>query len=140
MIEHGTLPDAQFTSKLRKCTWGLTVMSLADDDPRYNRFSFPTKFVTYLGAGLPILALGHSESSLIKMASTYKIGVYTSTNNGDELQCQLLKELAEPQPFLKYKAEILRCISAEYEMSRLRKTMYDYLFACARGDTKSGLG
>lgn len=140
MREHGHLATAELARALRDCTWGLTAMSLADDDPRYNRFSFPTKSVTYLRAGLPILALGHPESSLIKMAGTYKIGLCTSTNNGDQLQRQLLAELAEPQPFLKYKSEILRCISAEYEMPRLRKALYDNLFACAQAGKSGGSG
>jgi hypothetical protein len=129
MVEHGTLPDAQFTSELRKCTWGLSVMSLTDDDPRYNRFSFPTKFIAYLGAGLPVLALGHHESSLIKMAGAYNIGLCSSSNNLNELQRQLLDALSKPQPFQKYKSEILNCISDEYEMPQLRKALYNHFFA-----------
>jgi hypothetical protein len=50
-------------------------MSLHDDDPRYNRFSFPTKFITYLAAGLPPIVMGHPESSVMKMAEKYDVGL-----------------------------------------------------------------
>ncbi len=50
-------------------------MALDDDDPRYNRFSFPTKFINYLAAGLPVITLGHPESSVVRMASEYQVGL-----------------------------------------------------------------
>ena len=43
MREHGDLPERELLNKLRACTWGLAPMALTDSDPRYNRFSFPTK-------------------------------------------------------------------------------------------------
>jgi hypothetical protein len=75
MIEHGNLPERELVEALRECDWGFIPMSLHDDDPRYNRFSFPTKFITYLAAGLPPIVMGHPESSVMKMAEKYDVGL-----------------------------------------------------------------
>ena len=48
MREHGNFPEPELLTSLRACTWGFAPMALSDDDPRYDRFSFPTKFISYL--------------------------------------------------------------------------------------------
>src|SRR5208283_1481314 len=55
MRERGNLPGPQLSEALKRCAWGFSPMALTDDNPRYNRFSFPTKFISYLAAGLPII-------------------------------------------------------------------------------------
>ncbi|NJK90814.1 MAG: glycosyltransferase family 4 protein [Blastochloris sp.] len=82
MIEHGNLPERELLAELRECDWGFIPMSIEDTDPRYNRFSFPTKFITYLAAGLPPIIMGHPESSVMKMASTYDVGLRIADDRG----------------------------------------------------------
>ena len=99
-------------------------MSLADEDPRYNRFSFPTKFIAYLTAGLPIITLGHPESSVMKIATKYKVGLASSTGNLEALAIELKAVLQDPAPWQRYGAEILRCARAEFDAARMRQTLY----------------
>ena len=68
MSHGGNLTTPQLHKALRRCTWGLALMSL-EDDYEYNRFSFPTKFISYLAAGLPIFTLAHPQSSVYRMAA-----------------------------------------------------------------------
>jgi hypothetical protein len=100
-------------------------MKLTDDDPRYNRFSLPTKFVSYLTAGLPIMSIGHPESTVMKMASQYAVGLSTTEADPEALGRQLLESLSEPEPKKKYRAEILRCALAEFDVRRMRAQLYD---------------
>ena len=124
MKEHGNLAAAPLAAALKQCDWGFSPMSLTDDDPRYNRFSLPTKFVSYLGAGLPVITLGHPESSVVKMACAYDVGVWLTTADVNELAERLTAALADPAPKARYQAEILRCARTEFDADRMRATLY----------------
>jgi len=130
MQEHGNLAEAELLTALRGCTWGLAPMALTDEDPRYNRFSFPTKFITYLAAGLPVLALGHPKSSVMQMATRYAVGLATCTSDVDELARQLGETLAAPDPWARYGAEIIRCAGTEFRASRMRAVLHDCWAHC----------
>jgi hypothetical protein len=86
MIDRGNLPEPALTEALRECSWGFAPMALTDDDPRYNRFSFPTKFISYLAAGLPVITLGHPEASVVKMAKTYRVGPCVTSGDAERLE------------------------------------------------------
>jgi glycosyltransferase involved in cell wall biosynthesis len=131
MKEHGNLPAIELSQALKKCDWGLSPMRLTDDDPRYNRFSLPTKFVSYLAAGLPIIVLGHPESTIVKMAQQYQVGLHLTDGSPEKLSEQLLAALSEPNPKLKYRAEIQRCAQTEFDARRMRATLYDGFQKCA---------
>ena len=131
MKEHGNLPVQPLNAELRKCTWGFSPMAMADEDPSYNLFSFPTKFVSYLTAGLPVLSLGQPESSILKMATTYETGVCLTTTDAAELAKHLLVALSEQEPRLKYHAGLLRCATAEFDVRRMRAALHANLEKCA---------
>jgi hypothetical protein len=131
MKEHGNLPVQPLNEELRKCTWGFSPMAMADEDPSYNRFSFPTKFVSYLTAGLPVLSLGQQESSIMKMAAEYETGVCITTKSEAALSAQLLAALSAPQPQLKYFPGIRRCAQNEFDVRRMRASLYECLKKCA---------
>jgi hypothetical protein len=131
MVENGNLSEPELLKNLRECDWGFAPMALDDDDPRYNRFSFPTKFISYLAAGLPIITLGHSESSLVRMARQYEVGLCTTAATIDELALQLMKTLSLNEPFEHYKAEIARCATNEFDAERMRRTLFECFKKCA---------
>lgn len=132
MRERGDLPEPALTQALRECAWGLAPMSLTDDDPRYNRFSFPTKFISYLAAGLPVITLGHRESSVVKMAEAYGIGLCTTTADPEKLGAALLAALARTDLTLAYRPAILRCVTAEFDARRMRAVLHNCFHECAR--------
>jgi hypothetical protein len=129
MKEHGNLDAAGLSRALKECTWGFAPMELTDDNPRYNRFSLPTKFVSYLAAGLPIITLGHPESTTVKMASQYDVGLCATS--AETLSAQLPAALSTANPKAKYRAEIRRCALAEFDARRMRAALYENFQKCA---------
>jgi hypothetical protein len=124
MTENGNLTATNLLAALKKCTWGFAPMELTDENPRYNRFSLPTKFVSYLAAGLPIITLGHAESTVVKMMSEYRVGLAATCEDPQNLAGQLLACLSEPNPKMTYRAEIQRCAQAEFDAPRMRAALY----------------
>jgi hypothetical protein len=129
MKEHGNLAAPELSRALKECTWGFAPMELTDDNPRYNRFSLPTKFVSYLAAGLPVITLGHPESTVVQMASEYNVGLCATST--ETLNAQLPAALSESNPKSKYRAEIQRCALAEFDARRMRATLYENFRNCA---------
>jgi len=124
MNEHGNLAAPELSAALRACTWGFSPMALTDDNPRYNRFSLPTKFVSYLAAGLPIITIGHPESSVLKMATAYHVGIRHTDGDIESFGKKLLTALSgDTSPF---KPEILRCARNEFDVQRMRTVLHEH--------------
>ena len=131
MRERGNLAEPELLAALRDCTWGFSPMVLTDAAPRYNRFSFPTKFITYLGAGLPVITLGHPECSVMKMAAQYAVGPSSGARDAVTLAKQLRAALADPNPSSHYGGEVLRCAREEFSASRMRAVLNECFGKCA---------
>ncbi len=119
MNERGHLPSRELSAELKKCAWGFSPMGLTDDKPRYNRFSLPTKFVSYLAAGLPVIMLGHPESSLAKLARAHPVGPCIISGDPDGLSRELDGALSDTNPWSKFGPEVLRCARAEFDAQRM---------------------
>jgi glycosyltransferase involved in cell wall biosynthesis len=132
MREHGNLPAETLSQRLRDCTWGLALMGLSDDDPRYNRFSFPTKFIACLAAGLPVIVFGHAESSIVKMAKTYRVGPCLTSRESAKIEQELLLALAIQDPWSQFGQEIQRCGRVEFDADRMRKVLYECFLVCSQ--------
>jgi hypothetical protein len=121
--EHGNLPEEKLLTALRRCTWGFAPMELTDRDPRYNRFSFPTKFIAYLAACLPIITLAHPDSSVAKMATAYKIGLLSHSTEVADLSEELRATLGKPTE--SYFSEILRCARVQFDAEQMRRKLWE---------------
>jgi glycosyltransferase involved in cell wall biosynthesis len=131
MTEHGNLPAAELLSALKKCSWGFAPMGLTDDNPRYNRFSLPTKFVSYLQAGLPVITLGHPESSVMKMAAAYPVGVSHADADMDSFGQKLRTALSANPPWEQFGPEIRRCARQEFDAQKMRAALHEHFRICA---------
>jgi glycosyltransferase involved in cell wall biosynthesis len=131
IIEHGSLTARELLQAIKECTWGFSPMELTDDNARYNRFSLPTKIVSYLAAGLPVISLGHPESTIVKLASKYQVGICLTENNPDSLSARLSSGLSAPNPRTAFRPEILRCAREEFDARRIRNTLYENFQKCA---------
>ena len=131
MTEHGNLAATELLAELKKCTWGFVPMGLSDDDPRYNRFSLPTKFVSYLQAGLPVISLGHPESSVMEMTSAYPVGVSHADGDTEKFGQKMLAALSVSQPWEKFGPEILRCARQEFDAQKMRTALRANFQNCA---------
>lgn len=74
MSEHGYKDRASLIDSLQRCHAGLVVMDSEEANRNYNRFSFPTKFITYIAAGIEPLVVGHSSSAVSTLARQSGIG------------------------------------------------------------------
>jgi hypothetical protein len=124
MREHGNLPEPALTQALRECTWGFSPMSLQNDDPRYNCFSLPTKFSSYMASGLPVITLAHPQSSVAQMAAAYRVGLLQTRRDEAEFCARLEAALKEPDPRRTFRPEILRCARTEFDASRMRQVLW----------------
>lgn len=131
MRERCNAPEPEFRAGLRGCTWGVSPVSLADEDPRYHRFSFPAKVSSYLGAGLPVLALGHPASSLIELTRRTNIGAHSTCSDLSGLQADLLAVLTAEDPWVRHGADILRCVRQEFDAGAMRARLHQELFSAA---------
>ncbi|MBI3850081.1 MAG: hypothetical protein HY298_07310 [Verrucomicrobia bacterium] len=132
MRERDNLAEPALTDAMRKCAWGFSPMSLTDDDPRYNRYSFPTKFISYLAAGLPVITLGHRNSSVVQMAEAYGVGLCTQTSDVQKLAAELLTALSQREAVSAYRPAIVRCARAEFDARKMRAVLHECLRKCAQ--------
>lgn len=135
MVEHGNLPEEQLLQELRACDWGLSPMALSDDDPRYNRYSFPTKFITYLAAGLPVLTMGHRASSVMRTAADHPVGILLG-DNADGAAESLQTALADRGSKAAHRGEILACAHALFDASRMRDKLWELLVGGLAGGVR----
>jgi hypothetical protein len=123
IVEHGNLPERELLDELRKYDWGFIPMGLEDRDPRYNRFSFPTKFITYLAAGLPVITLGHPETSVMKMAVAYNVGITIQSHKASP--DDLARALFAPNSKQAHLPEILRCAREQFDAEKMRHRLWE---------------
>jgi glycosyltransferase involved in cell wall biosynthesis len=127
MREHPHLDEAAFHSELRRCTWGLVTMDLNDDTPRYNRFSFPNKFGTFVAAGLPLIVFAHKESSVARLMTEYPVGVCAGANMLPELTSFWEAALRKVNPRAYFRDQLLRCAATEFNMPAMRERLWNVL-------------
>jgi hypothetical protein len=127
VIEHGSRSELEIYKCYQELTWGLAIMGLDDSDPRYNRFSFPCKFTTCLAAGLPLICLGHHESTLFKLVANYQLGLSYSDLDTIPLADYLEKRLFDFSPFDLYRSEIERCARIEFNAERNRQELHELM-------------
>ena len=85
VVFHGEIDSREIPGLLAQCHVGLLAL-----DPRHRTHNIPGKFLTYLQAGLPVLARVNPGTDLVSLIETENVGVAYS---GDSVE--RLKELAE---------------------------------------------
>jgi glycosyltransferase involved in cell wall biosynthesis len=132
IIEHGFVPDAELDRLYGECNWGLAMMQMHDDDPRYNRFSFPCKFTMALASGLPLICLGHPQSGLMELALRYRLGIMITEPDAGKAASVLLKELPRSDRLGEYHSEIARCAENDFNAEMNRRRLYELFHADLR--------
>jgi len=124
MTEHPMFTDQELIESLRRCNWGIVVMDPEGEDLRYSRFSFPNKVGTYLSAGVPVLGIGNSQSSLARLMQNHKVGRFTSVNNCGALEKFLGESLQMTQPRAFFHKDILQCARTEFNAREIRERLW----------------
>ena len=124
MIEHGNLDLEQLSAALQTCDWGFAPMELSDGNPRYNRFSLPTKVISYLAAGLAIISLGHKDSTIAQLARKYPFGIALDDSHVAKLDAFLANGLSEQNGWARYGAGILQCARNDFDAVSMRSQLH----------------
>jgi hypothetical protein len=124
MFEHGDVTSEELHATLQEFDWGFAPMELTDENPRYNRFSLPTKAVSYLAAGLGLISMGHRDSTIAGLARKYSLGIAIEESNANEIDLLLTTGLSEKDVWTRWRNEILRCAHAEFDATAMRKELY----------------
>jgi hypothetical protein len=131
MSQGGNLTEPQLLRTLRSCTWGFVPMSLSAADPPH-LFSLPTKFATYLSAGLPVITIGHAQSSLMQMTKKYRVGVSATSAEEETLREEFMLGLSLDKPWQAFGSEIFRCAQNEFDFRRSRQSLRESFLICAK--------
>ena len=131
ILEHGYLPEQELDRLYNRCSWGLAIMNLDDSNPRYSRFTFPCKFTRGLAAGIPLICIGHPESTLARLAKTYELGPVLTTSDPGEMAKGLAPALSAPGDPSRLRSEMLRCAETEFNAERNRQVMHAIFRASA---------
>lgn len=129
IVEHGHLSFHDLQKPYAACHWGLVLMRMDDKDSRYNRFSFPCKFSQTLAAGLPMLRIGHSESSLMTLPEGYDLGITLTEMNSSRAEDILLERLSDFSQIEHYRKEAHRCASTLFNAEAMREGFREKLNA-----------
>ncbi|MCE0498941.1 MAG: hypothetical protein LV481_13455 [Methylacidiphilales bacterium] len=127
IFEHGHKSEAEIHSYFQQFTWGLAIMKLADDDPRYNHMSFPCKFTPSLAAGLPLICIGHRCSALIELVKNYRLGLLLTDEDENKFADKLYEGLTDFSRFDQYRLEIARCAEEEFNAERNREKLHEMM-------------
>ena len=91
VLFHNEIDPSQIPSLLKQCQVGLIAL-----DPRHTTHNIPGKFLTYLQAGLPVLARVNSDTDLLKVIENYNIGRSYTGSDIEELSA-IAEELIDNQ-------------------------------------------
>ena len=87
---HGYQPIENTVHVIRDCDLGLIALN-----PEIYRYAYPSKTMTYLGVGAPILLVIEAESELAKMVEQERIGYHVEQNNPEALAALIRQAYAE---------------------------------------------
>lgn len=135
---HGFQPLAHALRAMREADLGIVSLQA-----QVIRAAFPSKTMTYLAAGLPLLALVESDSSLAAMVREHKIGITVDHGQAESLASILSDFANDREEVLACKQRALRLAEAEFSApAAMRK--WDALFSdsetAPRADRKPAEG
>jgi hypothetical protein len=129
MIPHGYLDPTELRQRMSKMDWGIVAMDLDRRNTAYSQFSLPTKISTYLCSALPIITVGHSQSTATRMAERYHFGVTIDETRVADMDDLLLNELSEDNRRGRFRDKIVRAAEIEFNAPKMRKELYARLGA-----------
>jgi hypothetical protein len=113
------MPRENLLSGLRECDWAYLPYGFADDRRVFVQTSFPTKLITYLEAGVPVLHHGPSYSSVYRFLLEYPVGCLLDAPYGDALVDQLRHRLPNAD-LARIAASIREAVARHFDMQQLR--------------------
>ncbi len=85
-VLHGWISPDELDVRLPEFDYGYLPYGFDPSLRRFVQTSFPTKLITYLKCGLPIIYHGPSYSSVARFLSRYPVGIIIDTNDPQEIR------------------------------------------------------
>lgn len=124
MSEHSNCNRDQLVESLSTCDWGCLAMPLDPLSSRYARFSFPTKFITYLAAGIPTVLLARTDSSVGKMLHRFGVGLLLSESSPEEMADTLRTTLWKFEYRQRLRSRMVRCAEEHFHADKKRAILW----------------
>jgi hypothetical protein len=130
MSEHGYKDRASLIDSLQYCHAGLVVMDSEEANRNYNRFSFPTKFITYIAAGIEPLVVGHSSSAVSTLARQSGVGIQMNdTRLLDEALRNLMRDKVNSE---QKRRQIITFARLHFDAARKRRQFLNQMLEIVR--------
>jgi glycosyltransferase involved in cell wall biosynthesis len=126
MKEFGNLPRSSLVKLISNYDFGFISMPL-DDNLRYSRYSFPTKFISYLSAGVSQFIIARQDSAVFKMADRYNLGIRINTSDPLAIAKYFEESISKFNFFEINKCNMLKCATENFDASKMRKILWHCL-------------
>jgi glycosyltransferase involved in cell wall biosynthesis len=124
MKEHGNVNRDRMVDQISDCDWGVITMPFDRDSLRYSQYSFPTKFISYLAAGIPPIILGRKDSAVMKMADQFDLGLRLVSHDAKTIAVNLNETIWQENTSEKYNQRIIDCSHRYFDANVMRKNLW----------------
>jgi glycosyltransferase involved in cell wall biosynthesis len=124
MKEHGNVNRDTMVAQISACDWGVITMPFDNDMLRYSKYSFPTKFISYLAAGIPPIILGRKDSAVMKMADQFDLGLRLVSRDACSIAAKLQDEIWQRNSNEFYHKKILECAHKYFDANFMRNNLW----------------
>jgi len=124
MTQVGDLEAEELRTVLQTFDWGFVPMELDDENAAYNRYSLPTKIVSYLAAGLGVITMGHTKSTVARLGQEYSLGIAIDETRLSQIDDLLLQGLSEENIWARYGDAIRRCAEQKFDAVAMKADLY----------------
>ncbi len=127
------IPSAQISSLYKRCHFGIVCL-----DKRHKTHNIPGKFLSYLEAGLPVLALVNPGNDLIDIIESNNVGVVSTAYSENDLEAKI-NFLLDKAPYKKYSSSCNDLYKRSYLTSLAVKRILLALGTCKQKKALKGL-
>jgi hypothetical protein len=124
MIEHSHAPRDILRENLAKCDWGVITMPFDDESLPYSKYSFPTRFISYLAAGLPTIFFTRADSAVSRLAEKYNLGLKLHSLDVEANSKILKQELWNRNTKRNQREAILSCAKECFDAQTIRSQLW----------------
>jgi hypothetical protein len=126
MSEFGNLPRPSLVKLISKYDFGFISMPL-DNNLRYSKYSFPTKFISYLSSGISQIIISRTDSAVYQMAEKYQLGVRIQTDDPSAIVKAIEEKTSAPDFFERDKCNMLKCAKDNFDAIKKKNILWQLL-------------
>lgn len=117
------IDESIFNSFLSKIHLGYACDDLEPERIAFAQLSLPTKIITYIGAGIPFVYHGPSDSTVGDLLKKYKAGIVVDSNDPIQLSDSFLYLLNHYDSF---QEECKRAVRETFSQSKIQQSFYEH--------------